>query len=80
MLLFSKAGFKGNLLKTTLLNENRSNLEKEVSGNISLYSQYFSPGAGSNVHRTYVYFLKLTKSILSSLIKKVQYKMKNIYM
>ena len=51
-----------------LLNEKQSNLEKEMYGNISLYSQYFSPGAGSNVHKTYFYFLKLTKKyfILSS--------------
>ena len=41
---------------------------KQTYGNISLYSQYFSPGAGSNVHKTYFYFLKLTKKyfILSS--------------
>ena len=58
----------GNLLNTTLLNEKQSNLEKEMYGNISLCSQYFSPGAGSNVHKTYFYFLKLTKKyfILSS--------------
>ena len=30
-------------------------------GNIALYYQYFSPGAGSNVHKTYFYFSKLTK-------------------
>ena len=41
-----------NLLKVTLLNEKQSNLEKELHGNISLYSQYFSLGAGSNVHKT----------------------------
>ena len=45
-------------LKTILLNEKQSNFEKEMYGNISLYFQYFLPGAGSNVH---VYFLKLTK-------------------
>ena len=28
---------------------------------IFLHSQYFSPGAGSNVHKTYINFLKLTK-------------------
>ena len=50
---------QGDLLKTALLNEKQSNLEKEMHGNISLYSQYFSPGAGSNVHITYFYFLKL---------------------
>ena len=49
---------QGDLLKTALLNEKQSNLEKEMHGNISLYSQYFSPGAGSNVHITYFYFLK----------------------
>ena len=103
---------QGNLLKTTL-KEKQSNLEKEIYGNISLYSQYFSRGAGSNdddeddelvlwygwqakgfwpffqwqprdphhrksptcheqdnsnIHKTYFYFLKLTKKyfILSS--------------
>ena len=44
-----------------LLNEKQSNLEKEMYGNISLYSQSFSPEAGSNVHKTYFYFLKLTE-------------------
>ena len=44
-----KASKEGKLLKT-LLNEKQSNFEKEMDGNISLYSQYFSPGAGSNVH------------------------------
>ena len=43
LLLFSKAGFeryltKGNLLKRTLLNEKQNNLDKEMYGNISLYS------------------------------------------
>ena len=44
-----------------LLNEKQSNLEKEMYGNIS-------PGAESNVHKTYFYFLKLMKKyyILSS--------------
>ena len=72
---------QGNLLKTTLLNEKQSNLEKEMYGNISLYSQYFSPEAGSNVHKTYFYFLKLTKKyfVLSSWIKKPQCKLKNIH-
>ena len=45
---------QGHLLKTTLLNEKQSNLEKEMYGNISLYSQYFWPGAESNVHKTYL--------------------------
>ena len=51
-------------------------------GNISLCSQYFSTGAGSNGHKIYFYFLKLTKKyfILSSYIKKAQYKIQNIYM
>ena len=31
---------QGNLLKTTLLNEKQNNLEKEMYGNISLYSQF----------------------------------------
>ena len=43
------------------INGKQSNLEKEMSGNISLYSWCFSPGEGSNVHETYLYFLKLTK-------------------
>ena len=33
---------QGNLLKTTLLNEKQNNLEKEMYGNISLDSEYFS--------------------------------------
>ena len=51
-----------------LLNEKQSNLEIKMFENISLYSQYFSPGAGSNVHKCYFSFLKLTKKyfILSS--------------
>ena len=36
-----------------LVHEKQSNLEKEMYGNISLYSQYFSPGAGSNVCKTF---------------------------
>ena len=42
-----------------------SHLEREMHGNISLY---FSPGTESNAHKTYFYFLKLTKKyfILSS--------------
>ena len=52
---------QGNLLKTVLLNEKQSNLEMEMYGNMSLYSQYFSPGAESNIHKTYFYFLKLMK-------------------
>ena len=63
---------QGTLLKATL-NENKNNLEKEMYGNISLHYQYFSPGAGCNVHKTYL--LKLTKNILSSLIKKAQKKL-----
>ena len=59
----------GNLLKTTLFNEKQSNLEKEMYANVSLYCQYFSPGTGSNVHKTYFYFLKLLKSILFCLIR-----------
>ena len=41
--------------------KNKAILKKETYGNISSYSQYFSPGAGCNVHKTYVYFLKLMK-------------------
>ena len=66
---------QGNLLKITLLNENQSILEKEMYGNISLYLQYFSPGAGSNVHETNIYFLKLTKKyfiFVDQKIKKAQ--------
>ena len=44
---------QGNLLKTKLLNEKQSNLKKEIYGNISLHSKYFSPGTGSSVHKTY---------------------------
>ena len=44
-----------------LLNEKQSNFGKEINGNISLYSQYFSARAGSNVDTTYLYFLKLKK-------------------
>ena len=47
---------QGNLLKTMLLNEKQSNIEKEMYENILLYSKYFSPGAISNVHKTYFYF------------------------
>ena len=53
---------QGDLLKTTLLNEKQTNLEKEMHGNISLYLQYFSIGAGNTVHKTCFYFLKLTKN------------------
>ena len=35
-----------------LLNETQSNLEKEMYGIISLYSQYFASETGSNVHQT----------------------------
>ena len=44
-----------------LLNEKQSTIEKKMYGNISLCSQYFSPGAESNGHKTYFYFVKLTK-------------------
>ena len=71
---------QGNLLKVTLLKEKQSNLEKEMYRNISLYSQYFLPRAGSNVHNTYLYFLKLTKKYFIFLDKKTQYEMKNICM
>ena len=65
-----------NFLKAMLLNEKQSNLQKEMHGNISLYCQYFSPGTGSNVHKTYSKFLKLRKSILfcQKRSKKVQNK------
>ena len=47
-------------------------------GNISLYSQYFLSGTKIDDHKTYFYFLKLTKKcfILPSKIKKAQYKLK----
>ena len=52
---FSKAGFKRSLnIRTPFkktLNEKQSNLEKEMYGSISLYSKFFSPGAGRNVHK-----------------------------
>ena len=38
---------QGNFLKATLLTGKQSNLEKEIHGSVSLYYQYFSPGAGS---------------------------------
>ena len=83
MLLFLKSRcqkdhlVQGNLLKTTLLNEKQANLEKEMYGNISLCSQYFSPGVGINVHKTCFYFLKLMKKyFIISYIKKAQYKIK----
>ena len=50
----------GKLLKTTL-NEKQSNLKKGICGNISLYTQCFSPRTGSNVHKIYFSFIKLTK-------------------
>ena len=64
---------QGNPLKITL-NGKQSNFEKKTYGNISLYSQYFSPRAGSDVHKTYFYFLKLTKKYftLSSWVEKAQ--------
>ena len=71
---------QGNLLKVKLLKEKQSNLENEMYRNISLYSQYFLPSAGSNVHKTYLYFLKLTKKYFIFLDKKTQYEIKNIYM
>ena len=53
---------QGNLLKTILLNEKQNNLEKEMCGNISLYAQHFSPGAGSNVHLTKTFSIYLLRS------------------
>ena len=58
--VFPKQPSKGhltqvNVLKTMLVNQKQGNLEKEIYVNISLYSQYFSRGAGSNVHKTYFY-------------------------
>ena len=58
---------QGNLLKTKLLNEKQSNLEKEIYGNISLYSQYFSPGAGSHVlcPQNILFILKTNEKVFS---------------
>ena len=53
-----------------LLNEKQSNFEKEMYGDFSLHSQYYSPGAGSNVQKTYFYFLKLPKKYFIFLDKK----------
>ena len=37
---------------------------------LSLYTpNIFSPGAGNNVHKTYYYYLKLTKNILFYLLR-----------
>ena len=48
---------------------------------MSLCSKYFLPGPGSNVHKTYFYFLKLMKLyfIVSFQIKAAQYQVKNIH-
>ena len=54
---------QGNLLKALLLNEKQGNLEKEMYRNIYLYSQYFSPEAGSNVYKPYFYLIKLTEKV-----------------
>ena len=62
--------------------KNKAILEKKYM-EISLYThKIFYLGQEVNVHKTYFYFLKLTKKyfILSSQIKKAQYKIKNIYM
>ena len=54
---FPKAGFRRSLntrkpFKSNVIKwEKQSSLEKEICENISLYSQYFSHGAGSNVHK-----------------------------
>ena len=52
---------------------------KKMYGNISLYSQYFLPGAGINVWKTYFYFLKLTKKYFVFLDQKSSIKNKNIH-
>ena len=61
--LNTRKPFKNNVIKWKTKEAWKGNVWK-----FSLYSQYFSPGAGSNVHKTYFYFLKLTKKyfILSS--------------
>ena len=42
--------------------ENKAILKRKyIYGNIYLYSQYFSPRTGIDVHKTYFFFLKLTK-------------------
>ena len=56
---------QGNLLKTTLLNEKQNNLEKEMYGNISLDSEYFSSWREviftKHTFTGPLYFVKLTK-------------------
>ena len=52
---------------------------KKMYGNISLYSQYFSPGAGINVRKTYFYLLKLMKKYFIFLDQKSSIKNKNIH-
>ena len=52
---------------------------KKMYGNISLYSQYFSPVVGINVRKTYFYFLKLTKKYFIFLDQKSSIKNKNIH-
>ena len=53
---------QGNHLKSTLVNEKQSDLKKEMYGNISSHSQYFSAGAGSNVQKTVQTPLEINKS------------------
>ena len=53
---------QGNLLKTTLFNEKQSNPEKEMYQNISLYCQYFSPGTGKKINKTYFYLIVYKKT------------------
>ena len=71
---FSKAGFKRSLktrkpFKNNLIKWKTKQSWKDMYGNISLYCQYFSPERGSNVHKTYFYFLKRQKSILFCLLR-----------
>ena len=63
----SKDHLTQSFLKTMLLNEKQSKHEREMYGNISLYSQYFSTKIESNVHKTYFYFLKLSKKYFFSI-------------
>ena len=73
--LFQKQASKdhltqGNLLKTTLFNKKQSNLEKEMYASISLYCQYFPPGTGSNVHKTYEKLRERSSKIKKVITKK----------
>ena len=75
---------QGSVFKTAFLNEKQSNLRKEKYGNISLYSQYFSPGAGkcsqkcSQCSQNILLFFKTNKKVFCFIFldQKIQYKIK----